>query len=128
MSAVATMSMRDAFSAIKTAEDFGYMLRDFLDRFRDNPDPALLADEPSLLAGVLNDDGLADAYLAATAAWLANKHRVGIPVWAKGASRALETPWFAAASHKLRMLLLQDSPTEFRIRNLFVSADALHRA
>jgi hypothetical protein len=120
--------MSEAFAAIKTSEDFGYMLRDFLDRFREHPSSSLISEEPVSLSESLNDSGVADAYLAATAAWLANKNRLPVPQWAKGDSRALELPWFAANSHKLRMLLLQDSPTEFRIRNLFVSADALSRA
>jgi hypothetical protein len=120
--------MKEAFAAIKSSEDFGYMIRDFLDRFRDEPSPSLIAEEPVLLATVLDDNGLADAYLAATAAWLANKNRLPVPAWAKGSSRALEIPWFAARSHKLRMLLLQESPSEFRLRNLFVSANALSRA
>jgi hypothetical protein len=120
--------MKEAFASIQNAEDFGYMIRDFLDRFRDEPSLSLIAEEPALLAPVLGDNGLADAYLAATAAWLANKNRLPVPAWAKGSSRALEAPWFAARSHKLRMLLLQESPSEFRIRNLFVSANALSRA
>lgn len=120
--------MKEAFAAIQSSEDFGYMIRDFLDRFRDGPSPSLIAEEPAPLTPALSDNGLADAYLAATAAWLANKNRLPVPAWAKGSSRALETPWFAARSHKLRMLLLQESPSEFRLRNLFVSANALHRA
>ena len=120
--------MKQAFAAIQSGEDFGYMIRDFLDRFRDEPTSSLIAEEPALLAPVLDDDDLADAYLAATAAWLANNNRLPVPAWAKGSSRALETPWFAARSHKLRMLLLQESPSEFRLRNLFVSANALFRA
>lgn len=120
--------MKEAFASIGNAESFGYMIRDFLDRFRDEPASSLIAEEPALLAPILNDGGLADAYLAATAAWLANKNRLPVPAWAKGTSRALDLPWFAARSHKLRMLLLQESPSEFRLRNLFVSANALSRA
>lgn len=120
--------MKQAFAAIQSSGDFGYMIRDFLDRFRDEPSLSLIAEEPTFLAPRLDDNGLADAYLAATAAWLANKNCIPIPAWAKGSSRALQTPWFAARSHKLRMLLLQESPSEFRVRNLFVSANALHRA
>jgi hypothetical protein len=119
--------MKQAFAAIQSSEDFGYMIRDFLDRFRDEPSHSLIAEEPASLASALGDNGLADAYLAATAAWLANNNRLPVPPWAKGSSRALQTPWFAARSHKLKMLLLQESPSEFRLRNLFVSANALSR-
>ncbi|MEI6178733.1 MAG: hypothetical protein WCS43_17710 [Verrucomicrobiota bacterium] len=120
--------MREAFAAIDNPDDFGYMVRDFLDRFRAQPDPTLIAGEPAPLAPILGDGGVADAYLAATAAWLANKHHLPVPKWAKGGSRALDVPWFAARTHKLRMLLIQECPTEFRVRNLFVSANALSRA
>jgi hypothetical protein len=120
--------MSEAFAGIRDEREFSYMLRDFLDRFREAPDGALISDEPSSLTRVLDDHGLADAYLASTAAWLARRHGLPVPDWARGTARALAKPWFAAKTHKLRMLLLQDSPTEFRIRNLFVSSDALSRA
>ena len=120
--------MSVAFARISTAEDFSYGFRDFLDRFREAPDLALISDEPASLTEALNDDGLADAYLASIAAWLAHRHGLPVPEWAAGTARALGKPWFAAKTHKLRMVLLQESPTEFRVRNLFVSANALSRA
>lgn len=120
--------MREAFEDIKDTESFGYRVRDFLDRFRDSPGPELIAEEPALLEGQLNDHGRADAFLASMAAHLAQIHQMPVPTWAAGTSRALDTPWFAAKSHKLRMVLLQESPAAFRVRNLFVSANALHRA
>jgi hypothetical protein len=39
-----------------------------------------------------------------------------------------KTPWFAAKSPNLKAILLQESPAAFRVRNLFVSANALSRA
>src|SRR4051794_39910396 len=112
---------------IKTPRALGYALSDFLDRFQHAPDPRLLDEEPAPLRGVLEDDGLADAYLASAAAWLCRTHGFPVPQWARGSARALEHPWFAAKTAKLKALLLQDSPAEFRVRNLFVSADALMR-
>ncbi len=120
--------MREKFTAITDTESFGYCLRDFLDRFREAPSSDLIADEPDPLAPLLGDDGRADAFLAATAAYLAQKHQLPTPNWARGTSRALEKPWFAAKTHNLRMILLQESPAAFRVRNLFVSANALSRA
>lgn len=125
---VVASTMRDAFAGISDTESFGYRVRDFLDRFRDSPSPDLIAEEPEFLQEILNDDGRADAFLASTAAYLAQKHKFPVPIWAKGTSRALDNPWFAAKSHNLRMILLQESPAAFRVRNLFVSANALHRA
>jgi len=120
--------MREKFTGITDTETFGYCLRDFLDRFRENPTFDLIAEEPALLEPNLKDTGRADAFLASTAAYLALKHQLPVPTWARGNSRALEKPWFAAKSHNLRMILLQESPAAFRVRNLFVSANALSRA
>ena len=120
--------MRELFANTESAESFSYKLRDFLDRFRDAPSSDLIRDEPEFLAAILSDQGRADAYLASTAAWLAKKHNLPTPPWARGIARCLEEPWFAARSHNLKMILLQDSPSEFRLRNLFVSANALSRA
>lgn len=127
MIATAT-SMREKFAEITDAETFGYSLRDFLDRFREAPSFDLIAEEPALLDSRLKDGGRADAFLASTAAYLAQKHQLPAPNWASGSARALEKPWFAAKTHNLRMILLQESPAAFRIRNLFVSANALSRA
>ncbi|WP_367871316.1 hypothetical protein [Luteolibacter sp. Populi] len=120
--------MSVAFAGISNEQDFSYGFRDFLDRFREAPDFAMISDEPASLKDALNDDGLADAYLASIAAWLARRHDLPVPDWAVGTARALAKPWFAAKTHKLRMVLLQESPVEFRVRNLFVSANALSRA
>lgn len=77
---------------------------------------------------VSNSVGSNDAYLASTAAHVCQKRGVKSPSWVNQPSRVLEKPWFAAKSHNLRMIFLQESPVTFRIRNLFVSANALSRA
>lgn len=125
---VNAITMREKFVGITDTESFGYAIRDFLDRFRESPSFEMLANEPELLEPFLKDGGRADAFLASTAAYLAQKNQFPVPRWAKGNARALEKPWFAAKSHNLRMILLQESPAAFRVRNLFVSANALHRA
>jgi hypothetical protein len=116
------------FSGVSSAREFSYSVRDFLDRFREHPSSELLREEPPSLAGVLCDNGLADAYLASVAATLAHEQGWPAPAWAQGTARALATPWFAAKTPKLKAVLLQESPPEFRVRNLFVSANALSRA
>lgn len=40
--------------------------------------------------------------------------------------RVLGTPYFAAKTHALRMILLQESPSAFRERNIFVSDNSLN--
>ena len=123
-----TPTLAAQFFGVRTKEEFGYALRDFLDRFRTAPDPALLDEEPAVLEAYFNDGGIADAYLAGAAAWMCHQHRFPAPDWARESRRVLEKPYFAARTHKLRMVLLQESPSEFRTRNIFVSANALQRA
>ena len=113
---------------VSNSVDFDDALANFLDQFNRNPSNEMLVEEPALLASKLNDGGLADAYLASSAAHLCQKRGIKSPTWVNQPSRVLEKPWFAARSHNLKMVLLQESPTAFRVRNLFVSANALHRA
>ena len=80
-----------------------------------------LADKVSELGAI------EDAYLAATAEWLAWKYKLSPPRWAF-IDRSLRRPWFASSLSSLRALLLLESPAPFRSRNLFVSENALSRA
>jgi len=107
---------------------FSFCFRDFLDEFYAHPSPAKLREEPPLLADVLHDGGRADAYLAATAEFLAQRYKFNVPSWTRVVGRTLHTPFFALDSHAARMWLLIESPTAFRERNIFISADALSRA
>jgi len=117
-----------SLSAVADSSDFSYAIRNFLDRFKTNPDPALLADEPSLLAPILNDGGYADAFAASTVAYLCQVHNLQAPSWINAKCRMMPIPHFAAKSPAMKAILLQESPAAFRVRNLFVSANALSRA
>lgn len=108
--------------------DFGYAVVEFLDQFRIDRDPAMLAVEPPLLRERLGDDGLGDAYLAAVAVHLSCSLRVAAPAWTASPERFLHHPWFASPGAALRATLLLESPAAFRERNLFVSENALERA
>lgn len=120
--------MAQQFASVSDMRSFGYLMRDFADRFNYAPASALVVDEPASLTPVLQDDGIGDAWLASAAAWLCRSHGLPSPTWAEGTARALAIPFFAAKTKALKAVLLQESPTEFRIRNLFVSANALSRA
>ncbi len=110
-------------------ESFDFCLRNFLDGFYAEPDAAALAPEPPLLAKTNTRFGaIEDAYLAATAEWLAWKFDLSPPHWVFGESRFLRRPWFASSLAALRGILLLESPAPFRSRNLFVSENALSRA
>jgi hypothetical protein len=121
-------TLRESMLMVSSSVEFDYALADFLDRFNETPSTEMLSEEPDFLGSQLGDNGRADAFLASTAAHLAQKHQLPVPNWASGNSRALERPWFAAKSPNLKAILLQESPAAFRVRNLFVSANALSRA
>ena len=121
-------SMAEAVRGVRSNDEFGYAVRNFLDDFYRTPTPELLAEEPARLAETLDDDGVADAWLAAAATHLCQLKGFRFPGWIKGDDRIARKPWFAAESPKMRLVLLQESPAAFRARNLFVSANALSRA
>ena len=108
--------------------EFSYALRDFLDGFYEHPDEHSLSEDPPFLAGKIADGARLDAYLAAVAEHFCREHGWRIPAWTRDTRRFLELPWFGMNSYAGRMLLLMDSPSAFRARNIFVSADALSRA
>jgi hypothetical protein len=110
-------------------ESFDLSLRNFLDHFYAHPNEAALAAEPASLRSVVSTLGdVEDAYLTATAEWLAWKYDLQPPRWAFNEMRWLCRPWFASQLSTLRALLLLESPAPFRSRNLFVSENALSRA
>ncbi len=121
-------TLRESMANVVVQSDFSYAIKNFLDRFRSNPDVTLLVDEPELLSPALDDGGYADAFVASTAAFLCQFHNLGAPSWVNQKSRIMPVPWFAAKSPNMKAILLQESPAAFRVRNLFVSANALSRA
>ena len=103
-------------------------LADFLDGFHARPCREALCDEPVSLTDTLEDNGYADAYLAAAADHLARQHAWLTPAWAELPGRILKKPRFAYSSEAGRMFLITDSPAAFRARNIFISAEGLTRA
>lgn len=120
--------IRESMANVLDQSDFDYAIKNFLDRFKNNPDPALLCDEPELLSPSLGDGGYADAFVASTVAYLCQVHGFSAPSWINCKCRIMPSPWFAAKSPNMKAILLQESPAAFRVRNLFVSANALSRA
>lgn len=111
-----------------SGESFDHCLANFLDGFYASPESAALAEQPRLLAPDSGERGrVQDAYLAATAESLASIHMFGVPDWTTAESRKLHSPWFASPLAALRAVLLLESPSPFRSRNLFVSENALAR-
>jgi hypothetical protein len=111
----------------RTAEHFSLGFRDFLDGFYENPEAAKLSNEPRYLTEILHDEGYADAYLAALTEHLALEYKFPVPDWCRNPARSLKKPNFAFKTPEGQMFLLVESPTSFRVRNIFISADGLSR-
>ena len=103
-------------------------LGDFLDGFYRGPVADLLAEEPEPLRGRVNDGDVLDAYLAAIAERLARQYGFGPPAWAFADARYLHRPAFGSRSAAMRATRLLESPSEFRSRHIFVTANVLDRA
>lgn len=104
-------------------QPFDPALREFLDHFyADAADrAACIAEEPARLGDI------EDAYLAAVAEHLALSYDLPIPSWSEAPERCLHRPFFAGGLESLKATLLVESPTAFRRRLIFVSANALDR-
>jgi hypothetical protein len=105
-------------------QDFGYNLRDFLHAFaearrRGEALVPLFTPAPPRLTGRFPEGAICDAFLAATADFLARRHRFPTPDWALWAGLALDQPWFSPDLPSVRALLLRDSPSAFKDRNIF---------
>jgi hypothetical protein len=123
------IKLADVAVLVAQGESFDLALRNFLDAFYAQPDASRLAAEPpSLRATAPGLGAVEDAYLAATAEWLAMRFQLPMPDWAASEHRTLHRPWFASPLAALRGILLLESPAPFRARNLFVSENALARA
>ncbi len=113
--------------AVLEGASFSMELADWLDDFYYRSDANSLAEPPALLVDKHKDGNVLDAYLAATASHLSKRHGWPIPEWVWEKERIANPPWFADKHDFLRATLLLESPSSFRERNLFVSANALSR-
>lgn len=110
-------------------DSFDRCLANFLDEFYAAPTAEALAGAPDLLAPTFGEPGrVQDAYLAAVAEELGRVEDFPVPVWTDDDTRKLHRPWFASPLAALRAVLILESPSAFRARNLFVSENALSRA
>ncbi len=121
-------SLAEVAAWSESRESLHCHLADFLDQFYAERRAEMLAEEPPVLDGQIEEGAVADAYLAATAVHLARAIKSVPPAWAWNANRKLHSPWFASRGSAVRATLLAESPAAFRERNLFVSENALSRA
>ena len=70
---------------------------------------------------------LEDAWLGALAEHLASIHSIDVPEWTEAPERFLREPYFAGGLESLKAILIVESPSAFRRRLIFISADGLSR-
>jgi len=106
-------------------EEFGRHFRDWLHELRlwssRAKVVAALAEEPPRLGRKFAQGGVADAWLAAYAEFIAQRIGRSAPAWSRRRSRVSPEPWFATDVRNpvLRLGALRDSPAAFKNRNLF---------
>ena len=102
---------------------FDPALREFLDYFYSTPQArqAAIRERPEPVGAIH------DAYVAAVAEHLALQYGLDVPDWTEEPGRSLKQPFFSGGLESLKATLLVESPTAFRRRLIFVSANALTR-
>jgi hypothetical protein len=119
---------RDWGLAVKACQkpptlDLGNLLDDFRKHCHTPEEKmALVADLPETTG-----EPATDAYLAAMVESLCREASLNPPAWTDSPSTYLPRPWFAGGLESLKAILLAETPVAFRRRNLFISANALHR-
>jgi hypothetical protein len=103
--------------------EIGNLLDDFRERCTTAEERLALVGEPPEATGQPETD----AYLAAVAESLCREFALPPPAWTEHSRYYLRRPWFAGGLQSLKAILLAESPTAFRRRNLFISANALQR-
>ena len=103
--------------------DLGNLLDDFRCHCMTPEEKLALVSEPPEPTG----EPETDAYLAAMVETLCREAAIAPPAWTEGPSTFMSKPSFASGLQSLKAILLAEAPVAFRRRNLFVSANALHR-
>ena len=117
-------TLQEVAARAANGESFDPLLREFLDEFYvgDNKRKiSAIVQSPSPISPVH------DAYLGAVAEHLALKFGLPVPEWVEEPRRFLTKPFFAGGLENLKAILLVESPSAFRRRQIFVSANALSR-
>jgi hypothetical protein len=126
-------TLKEVAVEAETYQDFGMNLKDFLHEFtwakeKKLPLLSFFEEEPPLLANLFKEGKICDAYLAATADYLCRVNSIVIPGWAFAQDRTLDEPWFSLPFPETRLLLLRDTPSAFKDKNIFTFASALNVA
>lgn len=127
------LTLREIFLEL-TSEDYSETLWCFLGNFLDNfyrsstsqaERYRMVRDQPLFADYVSERDR---AFIAGMAHKLCEDYRVRKPFWIFHDEFFLKEPYFSNdAQNELRLVLLRESPAQFRIRNIFTSANTLVR-
>lgn len=117
----------------ETYADFGANLKDFLHTvarcsLRSEELAPLFADAPRPLRERFTEGRLCDAFLAALADYVCRRHGLLSPPWSQQPSLPLTQPWFSPADLGLRALVIRDTPSAFKDKNIFILPSALEVA
>jgi hypothetical protein len=107
-------------------EDVRLGIREFLDQF------ALATGSEARFAAIderpePTGDPRADAFLAALAEHLAQRHDLPRPSWSTEPDRFLERFWFVSPTPGFRATAIAQAPAAFRRRGVFIPARSLAR-
>jgi hypothetical protein len=112
-----------------TLRQFGMNLRDWFHGLRHLTTRDSLwravSHRPPRLQGRFQGGEVADAFLAAQVEYLCRRAGVRVPTWTRSPEYVLADPWFgySGASAGLRAILIRDSPSEFKNRNIFTTSE-----
>ena len=120
--------VHEVVKGINSLEDFGCALRDWQHELKlltsRKEFAGRISTAPELLANRFEEGTVADAYLAAYCAFIADELAIDRPVWTDDKTRISKKPWFAHADHKA---LLITTPASFREKNIFTVPENILR-
>ena len=114
----------EVVAGVETLEQFGRALRDWQHELKQVSSRRQLTERleasPRRLQASFKDGGIADAYLAGYACFLADQTGLKRPEWAHSGSRVAKRPWFSNVDRKR---LLVTTPGSLREHNIFAEPE-----
>jgi hypothetical protein len=118
-------SLHEVAEAVAAGQTSSLALGNLLAFLRPGEVQEAIDQAPPLLAGRHPSGAILDAYLAAVAELLAQKHGAHVPSWTQDPARFLAQFHYPSHNQRLNELLLQETPEPFLKRRIVVSANVL---